>query len=56
MTGKLKEEDTSSVLGQVNHGDQGPVDHGHHLGLVQEAVELHAQEDPESVGCQGRGH
>jgi hypothetical protein len=51
MTGKAKEKDTTSV--KADKGDQDLVHHRHHPGLLQEAVQLHGQEDPAAgVGCQ----
>jgi hypothetical protein len=38
-----------------DQGDQAPVDHGDHPGLLRDAEQLHDQEDPAGDGCQGRG-
>jgi hypothetical protein len=41
---------------QADQGGLEDVDHGHHPGLLQESVQLQAQEDPAGVRCHGRGH
>jgi hypothetical protein len=50
------EGEGQQLLAQADQGYQAPGDHKHHLGLLQEAEQPQAQEDPAGDSCQGRGH
>jgi hypothetical protein len=41
---------------QAEQGDQKNLDYGHHPGLLQESVQLHAQEYSTGIRCRGRVH
>jgi hypothetical protein len=54
--GEAEREGHQLCVQAAHQGDQEHVDHGHHPGLLQESVQLHAQEDPAGGKCQEKGH